>query len=55
MEATGRYGEALAKWLFEKGHRVSAVTPVVHTQLAVLRGLALKLSFLSGRVCRQER
>ena len=31
MEATGRYGEALTKWLYEQGHEVSVVNPqVIH-------------------------
>lgn len=29
LEATGTYGEALATWLFDTGHRVSVVNPMV--------------------------
>jgi len=27
LEATGRYGEAVAEWLYEQGHTVSIVNP----------------------------
>jgi len=27
LEATGQYGEAIAEWLYEQGHRVSVVNP----------------------------
>src|SRR5436190_4115615 len=29
LEATGTYGEALATWLYDAGHRVSVVNPLV--------------------------
>jgi len=37
MEATGRYGEELAEWLFEKGHQVSVVNPAMIKRYAESR------------------